>query len=167
VEIRRSGRRGPGAVVAMALAVLLSGCGDDPVQVEFEVIEEVTFDPSLGIDLSMMTKTNTGVYIEELVVGTGAQLTFGMIAEVDYTGWLKDGTKFDSSLDPGRVPYTFLMGNGEVIAGWEDGMVGMYVGGSRKLVIPAERAYGAQGSSGGVIPPGAIVVFEVTLLSAN
>lgn len=101
--------------------------------------------------------------IEELLVGTGAEAKAGDRVNVHYTGWLTNGTKFDSSLDR-REPFSFLLGKRMVIAGWDQGVAGMKVGGRRKLTIPPELGYGARGA-GGVIPPGATLVFEVELLS--
>lgn len=100
--------------------------------------------------------------IEEIVVGDGEEATAGNTVTVHYTGWLTNGTKFDSSVDRGR-PFQFPLGGGRVIAGWDQGVAGMKVGGKRKLTIPPELGYGARGA-GGVIPPNATLVFEVELL---
>jgi FKBP-type peptidyl-prolyl cis-trans isomerase len=103
--------------------------------------------------------------IEELVVGTGASPKRGQTVRVHYTGWLTDGTKFDSSHDHGAA-FEFPIGKGHVIAGWDEGVASMKVGGKRKLIIPPELGYGAQGA-GGVIPPNATLVFEVELLGVR
>jgi FKBP-type peptidyl-prolyl cis-trans isomerase len=100
--------------------------------------------------------------IEELTVGTGAAATAGQHVTVHYTGWLTDGTKFDSSKDRGD-PFDFPLGKGHVIKGWDEGVAGMQIGGKRKLTIPPAMGYGARGA-GGVIPPNAVLVFEVELL---
>jgi FKBP-type peptidyl-prolyl cis-trans isomerase FkpA len=100
-------------------------------------------------------------YIDE-VVGTGATPVKGQKIQVHYTGWLTDGTKFDSSKDRGE-PFVFPLGGGYVIPGWDEGVQGMKVGGKRKLTIPPQLAYGERGA-GGVIPPNATLVFEVELL---
>ncbi len=109
--------------------------------------------------------TSSGLQYQDLVVGTGAEAKAGSTVSVNYTGWLENGTKFDSSLDRGQ-PFSFTLGAGQVIRGWDEGVVGMKVGGKRKLVIPANLAYGAQGA-GGVIPPNATLIFEVDLLNVQ
>jgi len=102
---------------------------------------------------------------EDLVVGTGAAAASGQKVTVHYTGWLTNGTKFDSSKDRGD-PFVFPLGKGQVIKGWDQGVQGMKVGGKRKLTIPPEMGYGSRGA-GGVIPPNATLVFEVELLGVG
>lgn len=109
--------------------------------------------------------TASGLVIEELVVGTGAEACAGQTVSVHYTGWLTNGTKFDSSKDRNE-PFEFSLGGRHVIAGWDEGVQGMRIGGRRKLTIPAALGYGARGA-GGVIPPNATLVFEVELLGLN
>jgi peptidylprolyl isomerase len=109
--------------------------------------------------------TETGLRYYDLEVGDGPSPQDGQRVSVHYTGWLEDGTKFDSSLDRGR-PFSFVIGQGQVIRGWDEGVAGMKVGGSRQLVIPAELGYGSQGA-GEVIPPDATLVFEVELLDVE
>jgi FKBP-type peptidyl-prolyl cis-trans isomerase len=106
--------------------------------------------------------TPSGLKYVDLKEGTGPAASKGDTVEVHYTGWLKDGKKFDSSLDRGQ-PFTFTLGAGRVIKGWDEGVAGMKVGGKRKLIIPPELAYGSRGA-GGVIPPNAELTFEVELL---
>jgi FKBP-type peptidyl-prolyl cis-trans isomerase len=104
----------------------------------------------------------SGLVIKDEVVGTGAEAKSGDKVTVHYTGRLTDGTKFDSSVDRNR-PFSFTLGASEVIAGWDQGVAGMKVGGKRKLTIPPDLGYGAAGA-GGVIPPNATLVFDVELL---
>lgn len=106
--------------------------------------------------------TDSGLKFEDLAVGDGATAEVGQRVFVHYTGWLTDGSKFDSSVDRGQ-PFDFALGRGMVIRGWDEGVAGMQVGGKRKLTIPPQLGYGAQGA-GGVIPPNATLVFEVELL---
>jgi FKBP-type peptidyl-prolyl cis-trans isomerase FkpA len=103
--------------------------------------------------------------IEDLQVGTGDEAKAGKSVSVHYTGWLENGTKFDSSLDR-RQPFSFPLGAGHVIRGWDEGVAGMKVGGKRKLTIPPNLGYGARGA-GGVIPPNATLIFEVELLGVK
>ena len=109
--------------------------------------------------------TSSGLIIEEVVVGAGAETTAGQEVTVHYTGWLTDGQKFDSSKDRDD-PFVFPLGKGQVIKGWDEGVQGMKVGGTRKLTIPPALGYGARGA-GGVIPPNATLVFEVELLATE
>ncbi|MDP6339882.1 MAG: FKBP-type peptidyl-prolyl cis-trans isomerase [Candidatus Marinimicrobia bacterium] len=108
---------------------------------------------------------NGELIIEDLVVGKGAEAVRHSIVTVNYTGWLKDGTKFDSSLNPGREPFRFTVGAGQVIKGWDEGIPGMKVGGRRKLTIPPNMGYGNQDM--GIIPPNSTLVFEVDLLGVE
>jgi FKBP-type peptidyl-prolyl cis-trans isomerase FkpA len=106
--------------------------------------------------------TESGLKYEDLVEGAGAEARAGQQVSVHYTGWLTDGSKFDSSVDRNQ-PFQFALGRGMVIRGWDEGVAGMKVGGRRKLTIPPQLGYGARGA-GGVIPPNATLVFEVELL---
>ena len=112
------------------------------------------------------TTTASGLQFEDVVVGDGPEAASGCTAKVHYTGWLwndgQAGRKFDSSKDRGQ-PFDFPLGAGHVIRGWDEGVQGMKVGGTRRLLIPAELGYGARGA-GGVIPGGATLLFEVELL---
>ena len=109
-----------------------------------------------------MLTTDSGLKYEELKVGDGETPKFGQTVKVHYTGWLVDGTKFDSSVDRGE-PFSFPIGTGRVIQGWDEGVISMKVGGKRRLTIPPQLAYG-EGGAGGVIPPNATLIFEVELL---
>ena len=106
--------------------------------------------------------TDSGLQYEEITIGNGAMATAGNMVSVHYTGWLTDGKKFDSSKDRNE-PFDFNLGAGQVIKGWDEGVQGMQVGGTRKLTIPPALGYGARGA-GGVIPPNATLVFEVEFL---
>ena len=112
-----------------------------------------------------MITTASGLKYEDEVMGSGAEAKAGNTVEVHYTGWLKDGTKFDSSRDRGR-PFSFKLGARQVIKGWDEGVAGMGVGGKRKLIIPADLAYGKRGA-GGAIPPDAELTFDVELLKVK
>lgn len=111
------------------------------------------------------TTTMDGLIIKDTMVGTGTVAKAGDTVTVNYTGKLDDGTVFDSSLNPGRTPFSFTIG-GQVIQGWNEGVPGMCVGGTRELTIPPALGYGAQGA-GSVIPPNATLHFTVTLLSVT
>jgi FKBP-type peptidyl-prolyl cis-trans isomerase FkpA len=122
-----------------------------------------------SVDLAKALKTDSGLQLVELTVGSGAEAKFGSTVNVHYTGWLFDGknlgAKFDSSVDRG-TPFQFMLGAGRVIKGWEEGVKGMKVGGKRKLIIPSELGYGTRGA-GNVIPPNATLVFDVELLEVK
>lgn len=117
----------------------------------------------------MTTTTASGLEFDDLVIGAGALASKGQSVTVHYTGWLyqngQQGTKFDSSKDR-RDPFVFSLGAGMVIRGWDEGVAGMQVGGTRVLIIPPALGYGARGA-GGVIPPNATLKFEVELLSVG
>lgn len=138
-------------LAAATVTLSIAGCGDEG------------FAPELGIDLEALTETASGLRYQDLVVGDGVTAQSGDSVSVHYTGWLTDGTKFDSSIDRG-TPFEFRLGVGSVIAGWDEGVADMRVGGTRKLVIPPDLGYGDQGAGGGLIPGGATLVFDVELL---
>jgi len=107
----------------------------------------------------------SGLEIEDQIVGDGDEAVAGQTVEVHYTGWLTDGTKFDSSHDRNQT-FSFKLGGGQVIAGWDQGVAGMKIGGARKLTIPSDLGDGDRGA-GGVIPPGATLVFKVELIGLS
>ena len=117
------------------------------------------------VELLSVIRNSGELEIEDLTEGSGREAVPGQRVSVHYTGWLTNGRKFDSSKDRGQ-PFSFNLGGGQVIRGWDQGVVGMKEGGVRKLTIPPQLGYGARGA-GGVIPPNATLVFEVELLSAS
>lgn len=120
---------------------------------------------SIGCEEKIEIMTNE-LIVEDIVVGSGAEAKSMDNVTVDYTGELVDGTIFDSSKNPNRDPFSFIVGNGTVIKGWDEGVPGMKVGGTRKLTIPPNMGYGAQGA-GSVIPPNATLIFEIELLKVE
>ena len=145
---------------ALVLPLVAAACLGDPAAPR---IEETTFAPSLGVDLAASTRTGSGLYIRDLVVGTGTTAIAGARLNVHYVGSLPGGFVFDDNVAGQDAPFQFVLGAGSVIRGWEEGLVGMQVGGRRQLVIPARLGYGATGS--GNIPPNSILVFTVDLVS--
>lgn len=109
--------------------------------------------------------TSSGLQYDDIAVGSGAEARRGTTVSVHYTGWLASGDKFDSSRDRNE-PFSFPVGVRYVIAGWDEGVQGMQVGGVRRLTIPPDLGYGARGA-GGVIPPNATLTFEVELLEVS
>jgi peptidylprolyl isomerase len=132
------------------------------MEIELVGLEEVVLPTEVAEE--DYTTTESGLQYFDLVEGEGDEAEAGQLVTVNYTGWLTDGVKFDSSLDSGQ-PFIFTLGEGGVIDGWDEGVAGMKVGGTRQLVIPSDLGYGAAGS--GIIPPGATLIFEVELLSVQ
>ena len=128
------------------------------------VAATTVFAASLGIDLTQMTKTATGLYWRDLTVGTGTTATVGTRASVRYTGWLANGTQFDSNVS-NSAPLTVLLGAQAVIAGFDEGIRGMKIGGQRQVIIPPNLGYGTAGS--GAIPGNAIIVFRIELVAVQ
>jgi FKBP-type peptidyl-prolyl cis-trans isomerase FkpA len=149
--------------VAVAVTLAFAACGGDGVDPELESNEfgpnpeEVEFAASLGIDLNDMTKSMTGLYYRDDPVGTGELAATGDVVSLTYTGWLVDGTQFDS----GGLDLITVGGPPALIAGFTEGIIGMQQGGTRTVVIPAALAYGSQGAVS--IPSNAVIVFEITL----
>jgi len=125
-------------IITMAIMLLVAGCSKDNKNMNGELI------------------------IEDIIVGQGAEAVKYSIVTINYTGWLEDGTKFDSSLNPGREPLRFTLGAGQMIQGFDQGILGMKVGGKRKLTIPPNLGYGSQDK--GIIPPNSTLIFELDLL---
>jgi len=140
---------------------------DTTLVVEVELLDIMPGAPAAPteVDEDDYTTTESGLKYYDFEEGTGDTPETGQQVVVHYTGWLEDGTKFDSSLDRG-TPFPFTLGVGQVIPGWDEGVATMKVGGKRQLVIPADLAYGDDGA-GGTIPPGATLIFEIELLEIN
>jgi FKBP-type peptidyl-prolyl cis-trans isomerase len=173
--------RSSGVLLAMALAAL-TACGDREAAPEGAVEDTLAsetgsatatgpapaatdYATELGVDLGAMEATGSGLYVLDVREGDGEEATIGDTVVVHYTGWLPNGMKFDSSRDRAE-PFTFVLGEGRVIPGWEEGVAGMKVGGQRRLVIPPHLGYGPIGA-GDVIPPDATLVFDVELLETG
>lgn len=154
-------------LIPLVAAVASYGCGDEPTgpEVELQVIEETTFAPSLNVDLPSMMRLASGVYVEDLVEGTGNAAVFGSNIRIGLQGWLSDGTQWLDNEE------TLFFGNTPAISGLEDAVLNMRVGGVRQAVIPPGRAYGAvalfDAFGNLLVPAGAIVVLEIELLAAE
>jgi peptidylprolyl isomerase len=154
------------SLLLCALFVPLLGCGgDSQYNPDNGDPTKVTYAPELGVDLAAMTRLESGLYYQDTVVGTGTEARPLNRIQVHYTGWFPDGRQFDSSR--GGTPFTFTLGRGDVIEGWDEGIAGMKVGGQRRLVIPSSLAYGEEGSPTGTIPPYSVLVFDTELVSVR
>jgi FKBP-type peptidyl-prolyl cis-trans isomerase FkpA len=155
--------RTPRFLLTTLPVLALAACGDpapDQSHLPPDRRVETRYSPALGVDLSAMEARPSGLYIQDLVVGEGIRADSGDVAKVHYAGWLPSGMEFDARREgPGLE---VALGYGRVIAGWDQGVVGMRVGGRRKLVVPPGLAYGAEGR--GRIPRNSTLVFEVELL---
>ena len=133
---------------------------------QFKIIPIIIFLGLCCTNKRSMNIMSNELLIEDIIVGEGDEANDFNKVVVNYTGSLTDGSVFDSSLNPGREPFTFTLGAGSVIKGWDLGVKGMKVGGKRKLTIPPELGYGENGA-GSVIPPGSTLIFEVDLLEVS
>ena len=162
-------------IPALLLSIVLASCGDAqdnasigegagiaPVDVDPTTL---TYAPALDIDFAEMELHPSGLYFRDDVEGEGDEAASGNAVSVHYTGYHPDGDTFDTSRE--RDPFTVILGIGQVIPGWDQGLQGMREGGRRTLVIPPHLAYGAEGAGGGVIPPNAVLVFDVELLTVH
>jgi FKBP-type peptidyl-prolyl cis-trans isomerase FkpA len=157
-------RRQNGLITA-ALTVSLTACASGGgVVPPVRPMESIPFASTLDVQLDKMTKTSTGLRYRDLEVGTGPVVKEHMDIGVVYTGWLTNGVKFDSTA-AGQKPLTIPIGRGRVIKGWDEGIIGMRVGGRRQLIVPSELAYGS--NRAGLIPPDAVLVFDVRVISAK
>lgn len=146
---------------ALLLAAVTACSSTDSSVQEPQVIETTTFASGLGVNLGASTKLQRGMYTRDITVGTGADVVNGQNVSMRYTGALSNGTQFDANTS--GAPFTFRLGGGQVIAGWDQGIIGMKVGGVRQLIIPSSLAYGP--NDYGPIPGGSILVFTVTVVS--
>jgi FKBP-type peptidyl-prolyl cis-trans isomerase FkpA len=140
------------AIAAIGCSLIVTGCASESPEDHNRKVAE-------------MSASVTNLQVEDTKVGSGPEAQAGQRVSVHYTGTLMDGTKFDSSRDRNE-PFEFRLGAGEVIPGWDQGVRGMRVGGTRKLTIPANLAYGARGA-GGAIPPNAALKFDIELLEVK
>lgn len=155
----------PGLLLTLLLLSVSAagGCASAAAGPEAEP-ERVTFAPETEVDLARMERTSSGLYIEEIQAGYGKNAVRGDRVRIHFILWLPDGTLLDSTLN--GDPYQFELGSDEVIRGWNQGVVGMKVGGRRRLVVRPGLGYGARGRKP-IVPPNAVLVFEIQLLDAN
>lgn len=156
-------RRSRFTLAALALGAVfavLAACTD--VEAPNDDPATVVFGSTLGVNLSQMTRTSSGLYVQDIVTGQGAVADSGKAVRVYYTGWLSSGQQFETNRN--STPFgPFTLGTGAVIKGWDEGVKGMRVGGRRRLVIPPALGYG--GTTNGLIPAGSVLVFDVELVS--
>jgi FKBP-type peptidyl-prolyl cis-trans isomerase len=150
------------ALLPLTLAACLSGT--EPVTYPNIPIESTAFDPSLNVNLAASTKTSTGMYYRDITAGTGATAATGKTLTISYKGQLATGAIFDQST-PSQPSFDFVLGAGQVIPGFDQGYVGMKVGGSRQLIIPPSLGYGTAANQG--IPPNSVLVFTVNLVAVK
>lgn len=150
------------AIATIAVSLGFAAACDSPTDSgRFADTENLTYYPGLGVDLSRMTRTDSGLYYEDLATGSGEPIIAGDSIAVHYTGWLPDGTRFDTSR--GDLPIEYTHGVGRVIAGWDEAIEGLQVGAQRKTVIPPHLGYGAMRM--GPIPPHSTLVFEIEIVA--
>jgi FKBP-type peptidyl-prolyl cis-trans isomerase FkpA len=154
----------------LLIPVAFAGCleGSDPITYVNTPIEQTTFAASLNVDLTQSTKTATGLYYRDLVVGTGAAVTASSTVSVYYDAYIKTGQRFDFKNSPSS-PQPFQLSGNQVIAGFREGLMGMKVGGKRQLIIPPELGYGAVGfiANGVTVDPYSVLVFNVELVAVQ
>ena len=132
------------------------------MKINWQIITFAVMLIAVSCSKEKQTMSN-GLVIEDLKIGDGQEVEKFNIVTVNYTGLLENGTKFDSSLNPGRTPFRFTVGAGQVIKGWDEGLMGMKIGGKRKLTIPPELGYGSRDN--GPIPANSTLIFEIDLLT--
>ena len=146
-------------LLLLLVTLVFPACKDDVPE-----ISSTTFAASLGVDLAAFTKTPTGLYYRDVTVGTGALVASGQTVAVHYAGALPNGTQFDANVAP-AAPFSFQLGAGTVIKGFDEGVAGMHVGGRRVLLVPPSLGYGAEAV--GSIPKNSILWFDVQVVSAS
>lgn len=169
----------PAAWAALLALAAAGGCRDAPTTPEPPDIESLEFAPELEVDISRMTRLPSGLYIRDVVEGTGARAEPQVGAQFNYQGWLHDGTSVDMGIYPANQfsPGAFLspfdgevyyhVGSGQTIAAWDLGLEGMRIGGRRQLVVPPRLAFGGAGSSDGRVPGNAVLVYVLELLAVE
>jgi hypothetical protein len=156
--------RSRSSLLALTALAALGVAACEEVTAPLEDPAVTSYSPSLRVNIGQMTRTSTGLYIQDLAVGSGTVADTGYTVGTYYAGWLTNGRQFDSNRDTGR-PFTFPLGRGQVIKGWDEGIRGMRVGGRRRIVVPPSLGYG--GRTNGSIPAGSALVFEIDLVSAT
>ena len=150
--------RWPAVIISVVMIVIIGG--------GVLLLHSTTKGGAEATPIPHVTKGSNKLQITDEVVGTGAEATSGKSVSVSYTGTLANGTVFDATDKNGGQPFTFQLGGGQVIKGWDEGVVGMKVGGTRKLVIPPSLAYGSRGA-GSTVPPNSTLTFVIKLLSVQ
>jgi FKBP-type peptidyl-prolyl cis-trans isomerase len=163
------GRRNAAAALLIALSATACLSSTEPNAGPPSNPATETYAASLGVNIAQMTKLSDNLYVQDLTVGTGTQVTPGKQLTVTYTGWLANGIQFDSNV--GATPFTFTLQGAQVIAGWDLGLVGMRAGGKRRLAIGSSLGYGPTAQYDGlgrlVIPSNATLVFDVSVVSTQ
>ena len=158
----RARRFGRALALAASAAIALGACSD--LVVPIEDAATTTYAPTLDVDLGASRRTASGLYIEDVITGSGAVADSGRTLSVYYAGWLTNGRQFDSNRGA-TTPFQFQLGVSPIIRGWTEGLAGMRVGGRRRLVIPPALAYGT--TSQARIPAGSVLVFEIDLVNVT
>jgi FKBP-type peptidyl-prolyl cis-trans isomerase len=156
--------RSRSSLLALTVLATFGVAACEEVTAPLEDPATTSYDAALRVSIGQMTRTSSGLYVQDIAVGSGTVADTGHTVGTYYAGWLTNGRPFDSNRDTGR-PFTFVLGRGQVIKGWDEGIRGMRVGGRRRIVVPPSLGYG--GRTNGSIPAGSVLVFEVDLVSAT
>ena len=143
-------------VAILAITAVLASCADEGSE------EPLDTSGPPPIDVESVT-TASGLQIFDVIIGEGEEVRAGDAAAIHFAGWLESGVQFDTSLDDEGEPFTFVLGRGQVIAGWDEGIVGMKPGGVRRLIVPPVLGYGARGSDN--VPPNAVLTYDIELVA--